>query len=103
MTTVQGTGTTPFDYLIYGLDPSAAGLSGDPGSYDVFNGALTEFSDALNVELYSLENNGALIPAADLIGSSTNIADGLAATNPAEFFLNFGLGDLQGFFDIPSL
>jgi hypothetical protein len=97
--TVQGSGTTPFDFLTYGVDPSAAGLSSDPGSYDVLNGALVEFDDALNVELYSLENNGALPPPADLIGSSTNITEGLGSANPAEFFLNFGLGDLQGYFD----
>jgi hypothetical protein len=72
----------------------------------VFNGALTEFSDAYNVELYSLLNPGVAvdtIPTADLIGSSTNIADGLASTDPAEFFLNFGLGDLSGFFDTGAL
>jgi hypothetical protein len=105
--TVQGAGTTPFDYLIYGVDPTNAGISPDPGAYDVFNGALTEFSDALNVELYSLQNNGALdTNVADFIGSSSSIADGLSqanATDAAEYFLNFGLGDLQGFFDIPSL
>jgi hypothetical protein len=106
ISTVQGTGTTPFDYLVYGLDPSAAGLASDPGSYNVLNGALTEFSDAYNVELYSLLNPGVAvdtIPLTDLIGSSTNIADGLAATDPAEFFFNFGLGDLSGFFDSAAL
>ncbi|MGC1735986.1 hypothetical protein, partial [Mycobacterium sp.] len=95
--TVQGAGTTPFDFLTYGVDPSAAGLSSDPGSYDLLNGALVEFDDAFNVELYSLENNGALPPAADLLGTSTNIDAGLASANPAEYFLNFGLGDLQGY------
>jgi hypothetical protein len=100
--TVQGDGTTPFDYLIYGVDPTEAGLASDPGSYNVFNGALTEFYDASNVELYSLLNNGDLIPAADLFGSSTSIADGLASSDPAEFFFNFGLGDLEGFLGIFS-
>jgi hypothetical protein len=102
ITAVQGTGTTPFDFLTYGVDPNAAGLSSDPGAYDVLNGALVEFDDAFNVEAYSLLNNGALPPAADLIGSSTNITEGLNSTNPAEFFLNFGLGDLQGYFDPSS-
>jgi hypothetical protein len=101
--TVQGTlGTTPFDFLTYGVDPSVAGLASDPGSYNVLNGAVVEFDDAFNVALYALENNGALIPDTDLIGSSTNIADALATGSPtgaAEFFLNFGLGDLQGYFD----
>ena len=37
-----------------------AGISADPGPYSVFNGALTEFDDAYNVELYAAENNGFL-------------------------------------------
>lgn len=100
----DGTGT--LDSLLYGVDPLAAGPSSDPGSYDVLNGAVIEFDDAFNTELYALENNGALIPAADLIGSSTNIDNALALGNPtaaAEYFFNFGLGDLQGYLDIPSL
>ena len=100
------TGTPTFlDYELYGLNPIANAAS-DPGAYNVFNGALTEFSDATNVELYSLLNPGVAvdtIPLTDLIGSSTNIADGLAATDPAEFFFNFGLGDLSGFFDSSAL
>jgi hypothetical protein len=103
ISTVQGDGTTPFDYLTYGVDASGAGLASDPGSYNLFNGAAVEFDDAFNTEAYSLLNNGATIPDTDLIGSSTTIADALASSNPADFFLNFGLGDLQGFFDIPSL
>jgi hypothetical protein len=103
ITTVQGTGTTPFDFLTYGVDPSAAGLSGDPGSYDVLNGALGKFDDAFNVELYALENNGALDPnTGDFIGSMSSIDAALATGSPtgaAEYFLNFGLGDLQGYFD----
>ena len=61
ITDVQGTATslTPFDYLLYGLNP-ADNLATDPGSYNVFNGALTEFADAYNVELYSLANPDAL-------------------------------------------
>jgi hypothetical protein len=108
ITTVQGTGTTPFDFLVYGVDPSAAGLASDPGSYNVFNGALVEFDDALNVELYSLENNGALMPdataATDLIGSATTIDNALdlgTATNAADYFWNFGVGDLSGFLQVP--
>ena len=106
--TVQGNGTTPFDFLTYGLDPSAAGLASDPGSYNVFNGALVEFDDALNVELYSLENNGALMSDAtattDLIGSATTIDNALdlgTATNAADYFWNFGVGDLSGFLQVP--
>jgi hypothetical protein len=103
---VQDSGTTPFDYLVYGVNPTEAGLASDPGSYNVFNGALTEFDDALNVELYALENGGALDPnAADFIGSMSTIdtALGMAnATDAAEYFFNFGLGDLEGFLGIFS-
>ena len=104
--TVQGSGatagTTPFDFLTYGVDPTAAGLASDPGSYSVLNGALTEFDNALNVELYSLANNGAL---------DTNVADYIqnsaldhaltlgSTTDAADYLFNFGLGDLQGYFD----
>jgi hypothetical protein len=108
ISTVQGDGTTatPFDYLVYGVSPIEAGLASDPGSYNVFNGALTEFSDAYNVEYYALLNNGALDPnAADFIGSASSIdtALGMAnATDAAEYFYNFGLGDLEGFFGIFS-
>jgi hypothetical protein len=72
----------------------------------VFNGALTEFYDAANVELFSLLNPGAAIstiPLDDLIGTSSNIAAGLASADPATFFLDFGLGDLAGYFaDFPA-
>jgi len=106
ISTVQGSGTTAFDYLVYGVDPTAAGLAGDPGSYNVFNGALVEFADALNVEEYALENNGALdTNPADFIGSLTTgeLSSLGTATDAAEYFLQYGLGDLAGFLDIPSL
>ncbi|OBK41714.1 hypothetical protein A5658_17655 [Mycobacterium sp. 1245111.1] len=102
--TVQGNGTTPFDYLIYGVDPVKAGLADDPGSYNLFNGALGKFDDAYNVLLYASLNNGAIDPNdADFIGSATSIdhAQGLAtATDAAQYFFNFGLGDLEGYFGI---
>ena len=98
--------TAPFttlDYELYGVAPAVAGPAGDPGSYNVFNGALTEFDDAYNVELYSLENAGALdTNAADFIGSAGSIATGLGeanATDAFDYFWNFGIGDLGGFFD----
>jgi len=95
---------TAFDYFLYGVNPIEAGIASDPGSYNVFNGALTEFYDAYNVGLYSLLGGTGEIPTADLIGSAGNIAEGLASSNPAEFFFNFGLGDLEGFFGIfPSM
>jgi hypothetical protein len=70
-------GTTPLDSVLYGIDPAEAGPSAVPGAYDVSNGALVEFDDAYNVEAYSLLNDGALVPAGDLIGSSTTIATAL--------------------------
>jgi hypothetical protein len=108
--TVQGTGTTPFDYLIYGVNPTAAGLATDPGSYNVLNGALTEWSDAYNVELYSLLNPSAAIdtiPATDLIGSTETIQDAFAngtgsVSDVATYFYEFGANDLAGYLDLPA-
>ena len=111
---VQGSGatlgTTPFDYLVYGVDPTAAGLATDPGSYNVFNGALTEWADAYNIELYSLLNGGALMPAAtaatDLIGSTETIQDAFAngptVADVATYFYEFGANDLSGYLDLPA-
>jgi hypothetical protein len=99
ISTVQGTGTTPFDYLIYGVDPSKAGLAGDPGSFNDLNGAVTKFDDAYNVLLYAAENKDALIPSSDLFGN--HISDALAGGSDAsafEYFYNFAIGDLSGFF-----
>jgi hypothetical protein len=101
---------TPLDYLLYGLNP-IANASPDPGSYDVLNGALTEWSDAYNVELYSLLNPTAAIdtiPAADLFGSSETIADAFAngtgsASDVATYFYEFGANDLSGYLDLPAL
>jgi hypothetical protein len=105
---VQDSGTTPFDYLVYGVNPTLAGLASDPGSYNVFNGALTEFSDAYNVEAYALLNGGALMPdsvaVTDLIGSTTTIDNALdlgTATQAFDYFWNFGVGDLSGFLQVP--
>jgi hypothetical protein len=98
---------TTLDYELYGLNPAVAGPAGDPGSYELFNGALGKFDDAFNIELYALENGGAIDPnAADFIGSASSIATGLGektATDAAEYFLNFGLGDLAGYFDTSAL
>jgi hypothetical protein len=92
---------TPLDYLLYGLNPIGNAAS-DPGSYNVFNGALTEFDDAINAELYGLENANALIPAGDLFGSDKVIEaaiGGVGATDlsAATTFFDAGLADLTGF------
>lgn len=101
---------TPLDYLLYGFNPIAAGPASDPGAYNVFNGALVEFDDALNTELYSLLNNGALIPdsaaATDLFGSSTTIAEALGTgtvQGAVTTFFDTGLADLAAYFDFGSL
>jgi hypothetical protein len=90
---------TLLDYELYGLNP-IANAAGDPGSYNVFNGALTEFDDAYNSLLYSADYNGALIPATDVFGSSTVIGEalGVGATDAsaATTFFDAGLADLAG-------
>jgi hypothetical protein len=102
--TVQGNGTTLFDFLLYGVDPTKAGLAGDPGAFTEYNGALVNFDDALNVELFSLANPTAAIdtiPLTDLFGSASGISEALAtgtATLAAGDFLTDGFADLTGFF-----
>jgi hypothetical protein len=100
--TVQGNGTTPFDFLVYGVDPTKAGLASDPGAFNLFNGAEARFDDAFNVALYAAENGGALDPnAADFFGS---LPAGFAtdtATQAFDSFYNTAIGDLSGFFQVP--
>jgi hypothetical protein len=91
---------TTLESELYGVNPIAAGISGDTGPYSEFNGALTEFDNAYNVELYSLFNGGALdtnIP--DYIeNSSLNHALTLTDTTAAfDYLWNFGVGDLSAF------
>ena len=96
---------TPLDFELYGLNPIANAAS-DPGSYNVFNGALTEFDDAFNSEAYGLLNNNALVPAADLFGSPGEISTALGTgtdMGAATTFFDAGLADLSGFFDLGSL
>jgi hypothetical protein len=98
------TGTpTILDYELYGLNPIANSAS-DPGAFSEFNGALVNFDDAYNVELFSLLNPTAAlstIPAGDLFGSASGIAEALAtgsATNVVTDFLTDGWADLVGYF-----
>ena len=83
---------TSFNDLVTG----AAGPSGDPGSYDVLNGALTEIYNAVNVEDYSLLNSGAILPVADLFGTHDFLGDGVTAA--VGEYLQLGLSDLAGYF-----
>lgn len=94
---------SPLDYQLFGSNPGEAIVSPDPGSYDVLNGALTEFDDAYNAGLYSLLNDSNLIPSSDLFGSADTISAALATGSDAGAFTTFfnaGLGDLAGFFGI---
>lgn len=93
---------TLLDYELYGLNP-IANAAGDPGSYNVLNGALTEFDDAYNVEVYSLLNGGDLISGAsaadDLFGSASNITAALATdsvSGAVGAFFTDGFNDLAG-------
>ncbi len=98
------TGTpTALDFELYGLNP-IANAGSDPGAFSEFNGALVNFDDAFNVELFSLLNPSAAIdtiPMADLFGTSSGIAEALAtgtAAGAAGDFLTDGFADLTGFF-----
>lgn len=101
---VQDNGTTPFDFLIYGVDPKLAGLATDPGAFNVYNGALVEFDNAYNADLFGLLNgNTDLIPAADLFGTGSEIGTALGTGTDfgaATTFFDAGLADLAGFFGI---
>ncbi len=103
---------TPLNYLLYGIDPEKAGPSSDPGAYNIFNGATTQFTDANNVLLYALLNDGEQIDPTKvdvndfLIGSSDNIAHGLSGDSVFEDFGNFfgaGVNDMLGYFALPSI
>jgi hypothetical protein len=96
--TISPTDTNPFfNELVFG----AAGASGDPGSYDVLNGALGEFFNASNVELYSLLNGGDILPVGDLIGTHADFLTHGVSTAVSDF-LQLGFSDLAGYF-IPSM
>jgi hypothetical protein len=87
-----------FNDLVTGLNPANA--SGDPGSYDVLNGALTEFYNAFNVGDYSLLNSGALLPAADIFGTHAEMTTVAASISE---YLTLGYQDLLGFFEPAAL
>jgi len=98
--------TAPFsilDYELYGINPAFAGPASDPGAYNVFNGALTEFDNAYNTELFSLLNPTAAIgtiPLTDLFGTASGISEALAfgtASGAVTDFLTDGWNDLLGF------
>ena len=94
---------TTFDDLVYGFNPS--NLTTDPGAYDVLNGALTKFDDAINVGIYALEN-GSNVPLADfatdgVFGLSNTAASDLAAETASQAIttlLTDSYSDLLGYF-----
>jgi hypothetical protein len=100
----SGTPST-LDYLLYGVEPFKAGVSSDSGAFSEFNGALTQFDNAYNVEVYSAANGGALdTNVADYLYNNTTTAVlGTANETPTQAFDAFytqGIGDLEGYFGI---
>jgi hypothetical protein len=98
------------DYLLYGVDPFKAGVSGDSGAANELNGALTQFDNAYNVEVYSAANGGALDTNLNdyLFNGTIQTVLGTANETPTQAFdtlYNAGIGDLSGFFqtDLSSL
>ncbi|WIM89430.1 hypothetical protein PT015_08325 [Candidatus Mycobacterium wuenschmannii] len=92
---------TPLESYIYGTNPILAGISDTTGPYNEFNGALTQFYDAYNVYAFAAANNGALdTNVGDYLGSTSTITHALdtgSIAGAAQYFYNFGLGDLNGF------
>lgn len=98
----SGTPST-LDYLLYGVDPFKAGVSGDSGAFSELNGALTQFDNAYNVEVYSAANGGALdtnLPDYIYNGTIVKVLDtaGETPTQAFDSLYNAGIGDLSGFF-----
>lgn len=100
---------TAFAALLFGVNWEDE-ISSDPGSYSLFNGALTQFYDASNVLTYALLTGGGEIDVADagdyLFGSEAGIADGLAGDGFFADFGNFfqaGVADLFGYFGLGAL
>jgi hypothetical protein len=89
-----------FNTLVFGLNPD--NVSPDPGAYDVFNGALTEFANAYNVGLVSLLDPTNMFDPADIFGTHAEFLAGGSAAAIGEF-LNLGFQDLLGYFDPSNL
>lgn len=89
---------TGLEYYLYGVDPITAGISGQSGSYNLFNGAAIQLADSYNATLYGLVNPNEVAPADIFIGSDANVAAALASDNPAGWFYDRAIGDLGGYF-----
>ncbi|MBS9534512.1 hypothetical protein KIH27_13040 [Mycobacterium sp. M1] len=83
------------------------------GSFHVFNGALVQFTDASNVLLYALVNDGAQIDAADasnyLFGNAGGTMGWDAALSgdsvwaDASNFMENGINDMMGYWGLDSI
>ncbi|MEB3034321.1 hypothetical protein [[Mycobacterium] nativiensis] len=105
--TVQDDGKTLFDFLVYGLNPTAAGLATDPGAYTVYNGAMVPFDDGINSLLFAMMHGGAVLDwdggTGDLFGGNSmmDIANGATSGwGEAASYFQFAWGDLMGYFGI---
>ncbi|MEB3034322.1 hypothetical protein [[Mycobacterium] nativiensis] len=93
-----------FGKLLYGVNWEDE-IGSVPGSFSLFNGALTQFNDANNVLMYALMTGGDEIQLEDagsyLFGSESGIEAGLAGDGFFADFSNFfqaGVADLGGYF-----
>lgn len=100
---------TAFAALLFGVNWEDE-ISSDPGSYSLFNGAVTQFADASNVMLYALMTGGGEISLEDagsyLFGSESGIEAGLAGDGFFADFTNFfnaGVADLGGYFGLDGI
>ena len=109
-TSSHGTGVLPFDTIpladtqrasstpcVFGVNP-ASRQSADPGSYDVLNGALGEFDNAYNVELFSLLNGGDILPASRPDRNPRRLARTVLSPKPSPASFRLGVSDLLGYF-----
>jgi hypothetical protein len=91
---------TTLDYELYGPLASflTSPLDSAPGSYDVFDGALTEFYDSYNALVGIVD--GDLIPTTDLLGVADIALDDGTLTDAALFgsFFDTGVNELLAWF-----
>lgn len=100
----DSTDNEAFLSLLYGFNPD--NVASVPGAYGLFNGATINFYDAFNVGLYAVLNDGDLITAEDLLGSSANIEAALEGGTVADavgYFLEQGVNDIFGYFDFGTI
>ncbi len=105
------TANEAFAALLYGPnwedEMSSAGIS---GSYNLYNGALTQFIDGGNVLMYAMLNDGAQIDPDNysdfLFGNADSIVENLGGDSvwaDASNFFQDGFADLGGYFGLGDL